>query len=370
MVFQKSLTRELTLTAIAVFAVLLAILVSTQAINLLGRAAEGQISNEAVTALIGFWALGLFPLLLILTVFVSTMTVLTRLWREHEMEVWLAAGQSLYDICRPVLRFAIPLSLLVAVCALFIGPWAEGRSQQYAEQLKQREEISAIAPGVFKETGNASRVYFIENYAGTGGSANHIFFQDMSQEKVMTILAQAGHIETGDKGQRLMVLERGHRYTGTPGAADYEAVYFDRYTVAIGEQHRLIDLPGNRQSITTAQLLTQHEEPEARSELIWRLSMPLSCLVLALLAVPLSYFNPRGGQTYNLLIAVLVYFVYQNALTLVRNAVLNGKTHALTMLAVHVAAALVALAGLHYRNRPATTLGRTLRKLTGRRQAD
>ncbi|WP_260799688.1 hypothetical protein [Chromobacterium vaccinii] len=48
----------MTLTALGVFVVLLAIIVSTQAINLLGRAAEGQIANEAVTALIGFWTLG------------------------------------------------------------------------------------------------------------------------------------------------------------------------------------------------------------------------------------------------------------------------------------------------------------------------
>ena len=78
MVFYKSLTRELTLTAIGVFVVLLAILVSTQAINLLGRAAEGQISNDAVAALIGFWALGLFPVPLILTVFVSVMKTLAQ----------------------------------------------------------------------------------------------------------------------------------------------------------------------------------------------------------------------------------------------------------------------------------------------------
>ncbi|XLM19646.1 LptF/LptG family permease, partial [Chromobacterium piscinae] len=138
MVFQKSLTRELTFTALGVFVVLLAIIVSTQAINLLGRAAEGQIANEAITALIGFWTLGFFPVLMILTVFVSVLVVLTRTWRDHEMVVWLSAGLSLRDWIWPIMRFALPLAILVAGVTLFVGPWADQRSQDYAEIIKRR----------------------------------------------------------------------------------------------------------------------------------------------------------------------------------------------------------------------------------------
>ncbi len=365
MVFNKSLTRELTFTAIGVFSVLLAILVSTQAINLLGRAAEGQIASEAVGALIGFWALGLFPVLLILTVFISVMVVLTRLWREHEMAVWLAAGLSLQKFIGPVLRFAIPMSLLVAAVSLYIGPWAEQRSQQYAEIIKQREEMSAISPGLFKESDRSNRVYFIEKY-GNGGKASNIFFQDMTEGKVSTVLANNGHVETDDEGKRVLVLEDGRRYAGEPGSADYEVLQFKRYSVVIGESHKLVGPRNNRQGLSSAMLFSLRQDDEARSELLWRLSMPVSCLVLALLAIPLSYFNPRSGQTYNLIFAILAYFVYQNALTLVRNAALHGKIPASTMFACHLLVMVIALVGIRYRNRPATTLTKSLSSLFGK----
>ena len=360
MVFRKSLTRELTFTALGVFVVLLAIILSTQAINLLGRAAEGQIANEAVTALIGFWALGLFPLLMILTVFVTVLVVLTRIWRDHEMAVWLSSGLSLRDWVWPVMRFTIPLALLVGIVSLYIAPWAEERSQVYAEILKRREEISAIAPGVFKESGSGSKVYFIESYGGEHGSATNIFMQDMSEGKVSSIFAKRGYITVNDDNERVLVLEDGRRYVGEPGQSNYEVGSFKRYSVVVGNNQKLASRPNNRQAQSTGTLLGS-SDPGYRSELVWRLSMPLSCLVLAFLAIPLSYYNPRSGHAHNLVVALLGFFLYQNSLTLVRNWITQGKVGMASILIVHVTVLIIAVLLLKYRDRPANTVRQTLK---------
>ena len=42
--------------------------------------------------------------------------------------------------------------------------------------------------------------------------------------------------------------------------------------------------------------------------------MPLSALILALLAIPMSFVNPRAGRSVNLLFALLTYMVYSNLL--------------------------------------------------------
>ncbi|MBV8046337.1 MAG: LPS export ABC transporter permease LptF [Paludibacterium sp.] len=364
MVFFKSLTRELTFNAVGVFIVLLAILVSTQAINLLGRAAEGDVANDAVAALIGFWALGLFPVPLILTVFISTLVVLTRLWRDQEMQVWLAAGLSQKSLLGPILRFAVPLSMLVGVVAIGIAPWADQRSQAYADQLKQREDISAISPGVFKESSDANRVYFVENYAGQNGSAKNIFFQDLSNGQISTILAKSGHLATDDINQRIIVLENGYRYVGVPGQANFDVINFKRYIAVIGKSHDLVAAPRSRQSLPTTYLLTQLNDPSACAELAWRFSLPFSCLILAILAIPLSYSNPRsGGQAFNLIAALLSYFAYQNGLTVVRNSIMHGSLPAWSIIFVHLAVLIIALLGLLYRDRPAQPLWQSLRTM-------
>ena len=58
---------------------------------------------------------------------------------------------------------------------------------------------------------------------------------------------------------------------------------------------------------------------------MWRVSLPITVLLLSLLAVPLSYFNTRSGNSYHVLLAVGFFLVYQNGLTLLRDAVEDGK---------------------------------------------
>ena len=115
MIYQRNFIKELSFTAVGIFVVLLAVLVSTQAINLLGRAADGRVAIDAVLALVGFWVIGMTPLLLVLTAFISTLTVLTRYWRDSEMSVWLSCGLALRQWIRPVMQFAVPFAILIAV---------------------------------------------------------------------------------------------------------------------------------------------------------------------------------------------------------------------------------------------------------------
>lgn len=353
MVFYKSLTRELTFTAAGIFVVLLAVLVTTQAINLLGQAAEGHVSSDAVAILIGFWSLGLVPLVLILTVFISVLVVLTRLWRDHEMAVWLSSGIGLRNWVWPLLRFALPLAAIIAILSLFVSPWAQQRSKEYAEQIKQREEVSAISPGVFKEARAADRVYFAESYAPLSGAAKQLFVQDISNGKVSTVLAESGKVSTNNYGDRVLILENGRRYVGEPGRGDFELAEFKQYIVTLGDGPSLLGkVATNTQSRPTAALLLSNR-PEDKAELVWRLSLPLSCIMLALLALPLSYYNPRSAHSYNMIFALLGFLLYQNGLTLVRNWIDADKAPMYSIIFVHLLVLGIAWFLTSLRNRPA-----------------
>lgn len=369
MVFSKSLARELTLTAIGVFIVSLIILVSTQAIKLLGYATEGQIANEAVAALIGFVTLRFFPMLLILTVFVSVIIVLTRLWRDHEMVIWLCTGLSLKHFIGPVVCFSIPLSLLVGSVSLIIGPWAGQRSLQYTETLKHREDVMAISPGIFKEPARSHHVYFIENYMTQQGMATHIFFQEFNDKKTTILMAQSGHIDTDQKGRRVLILKNGKRYLGTAGRADYEIVEFKQYKVVISESQPLIDIANNRSSTPTLLLWHLRQIPDARAELMWRISMPISCFILSLLAIALSHFNPRTGHTYTIGLAILAYFFYQNALTLLCTEIGRNTVHFSSMFILHLIVLLISIIILIWRDHPAMAFHQKLYSLFGKHKS-
>src|SRR5690606_9080175 len=63
----------------------------------------------------------------------------------------------------------------------------------------------------------------------------------------------------------------------------------------------------------------------ARSQIMWRLALPLAALNLALLAIPLGSVNPRLGRSGDLLIAGLVGLLYMNLINLSRGWIGSGQ---------------------------------------------
>ena len=55
------------------------------------------------------------------------------------------------------------------------------------------------------------------------------------------------------------------------------------------------------------------------------MSVPISALFLTLLAVPLSYVNPRMGRSFNLITAAFMYMLYSNCLNIVQSFIAQGK---------------------------------------------
>lgn len=354
MIYQRNFIKELSLTAVSIFLVLLAVLVSTQAINLLGRAASGRVAIDAVLALVGFWVIGMTPLLLVLTAYISTLTVLTRYWRDSEMSIWLSSGLALRQWIYPVMQFAIPFAVLIAAMQLAIIPWAELRSWEYAEILKQKQELSLVEAGVFNTLGkNNQRVYFVDTFDTDSGVMKNLFLREQDEHGIDNVVfAKEGYF-TLTYNKRTLELHKGYRYSGKPGSSDYNRVSFEKLSLIISTTPKLIDPISHRRTIPTAQLIGS-SDPKYQAELMWRVSLPISVLLLSMLAVPLSYFNPRTGHTYNILIAIGLFLIYQNGLTFLRDSVEEGKIHFwVGLLPMHVLMFVLAVVLLRVRSMPA-----------------
>ena len=136
MIFQRALRRELLATAGATFTVLFSILVTWSLIRILGEAAGGKVAPGDVIALIAFAAVNYLPTVIILTSFISVLAVVTRTYRDSEMVVWFASGQSLAAFIRPVLSFGLPLVALTAFLSLVAQPWAIQKNDEYIERFE------------------------------------------------------------------------------------------------------------------------------------------------------------------------------------------------------------------------------------------
>src|SRR5919202_6425172 len=281
MIFQRALLREFASLAGAVFMALFSIAVTINLIRLLGKAAGGSIPTDAVLAFLGFFALGALPVLLSLTMFISVLLTLTRGWRDSEMVIWFSAGQPLTAWLKPVMLFALPQIAVIAALSLFISPWAAQMGAQYASKLETRDDVSRVTPGVFGETSNKERVFFVESVSGHTNEVQNVFVASVQQGKGGVSMSRSGRKETASNGDRFIVLEQGRRYEGSPGDEQYRVTEFDRYAARI-ETRENVEPQRNQKNLPTWALITNPTNINL-AELLWRIAIPVSAFVLVLL---------------------------------------------------------------------------------------
>jgi len=323
MIFQRALLREFGNLALAVFSALFAITLTTQLIRLLGQAAGGKVLSEAVVALLAFSALNYLPVLLSLTLFITVLMSLSRSYRESEMVIWFSSGLSLLAWIRPVLQFAAPLAVLIAVLSLFLSPWAISKAEEYRHQMNVRDEVSRVAPGVFLEAPGADRVFFVEEIAGDQTNVQNVFIAQMKEGRLGITVSSRGYRELAENGDRLVVLLDGRRYEGIPGNLDFKIMNFGRYSMKVETRETQAEETSTKAMSTFGLILAPNNARLA--ELLWRVGLPISAFVLALLAIPLSFVNPRASRSVNLLFALFTYMVYANVLSIVQAWVSQGR---------------------------------------------
>ena len=324
MIFQRAIRRELLNTVGAVFTTLFSIVITVMLIRILGDAAAGKVASGDVVALLGFSALIYLPVILSMTAFIAVLLVVARSYQDSEMVVWFASGLSLMRWIRPVMQVGLPLVILTALLSLWLTPWASRLSSEYKERFRNREDISRISPGKFQESAAGDRIFFVEGLSSNASKVQNVFVSQHEGGQHSVVVAQEGAVTLDERGDKLLELGRGRRYDGEPGGKDFRTMDFQRYVVVVSRNEKeLVDNKSAR-VLPTLQLVRE-PTPMNKGELLWRIAVPLMCLMQMLLAIPLGFVNPRRGRTLNLMIALVLAVSYSNAVGIMQAVVAQGK---------------------------------------------
>lgn len=325
MLFRRSLLQELISTAAGAFLILVGIVVAQRAGYLIQLAAKGILPNDAITTMLGFNMVKFLPMLLSLTLFLAVLMTLSRWYRDSEMVIWFSAGLSINSWIRPVLTFAIPIIVLISILSLLIMPWATNKGESYRMQLESRDDLASISPGVFKESPHADRVFFIESFDALGNIVKNIFVQSIQHQKLGIVVAAQGSRFVEKNGDNFLLMQNGHRYQGTRGTAEFSTTEFEKYAIRV-DAVEVKQKPPSTQSKSSRELI-QNSDNANSAELQWRLAIPISAFVLALLAIPLSALDPRAGRSANFALALIIYMIYNNLLSIMQAWVAQGKVN-------------------------------------------
>ena len=296
----------------AVILVLMTVLLSNRFTWVLSQAASGSIPRDFLLKVTAFNGLQFLVLLTPVSLMLAVMLALGRLYKDQEIAAMAGCGAGLRHIYRPFVWLALALTLLTGMLSFEWGPWAARHTDALLQDAQVSVQYSPFDAGHFKSVaGNRATLY--SDTVDSAGNASGVFAEIPESSGVSLVTAQAGH-QTLDPvtGERVLRLQKGFRYLGIPGRANYDLLSFDSFALRINPP-QIFGVIRKRDRVETRDLLAS-DQIEDRAELHWRLAAPLSVFLLTFLAVPLAQLGPREGRYSKLVWGILAYLLYSNLL--------------------------------------------------------
>ena len=338
----RYILREVVTAWLVVTGVLLVILLANEVVAVLERAAASQYPQSMVLELIGLGALQYLSILLPVGLLLGVVLAFGRLYHDSEITAALACGAGPRSLYAPVALLAIVVTVCLAWLTLVVAPDATARALSLRNRAAQAGQFAPIAAGKFRIFGGGNAVVYAEEVAADG-TMGQVFVERNRGPLVEVTLAQrARHAVTADGLTHVLTLYDGERFEGVPGSAQFRMVRFAEHVVPV-QVPAYSDAVRDLEARPTRVLLDSHDRAE-RAELHWRITMPIMCLVLALVAVPLARLRPRQGRYARIWIAVLIFFIYYNLAAVGKNWIARGSLpEDLGLWWTHVAVLLLAL---------------------------
>lgn len=289
----------------------------------IAEAAAGELPVNTVLVLAAFSAVENFEIVLPVSILLAVLLTLGRLCRDNEMAALLAGGVGLARIYRPFFALAVGVAVLAGVLSIFAAPRAE-RGLDARGAASATSMLESLAPGRFRTFMDGDAVFYAQARDDSGNLRNvfiRVAREDSAGQSTQTVVtARRARQQTDARTRQVtLVLDDGWRYEGLPGQADYRIVKFAEHGVQISPPATEADVDTQ----TFAALLASGT-PQASAEWQKRLSVPLSILILTLLALPIGRVPPRSGRYARVIAGILLYVVYVNAVHLAAVAVEDG----------------------------------------------
>ena len=304
--------------------VVLGVFLVTRLSTLLNDAAVGSLPGGVVLELLALRTVMALPSLLPAVLYLGVLLGLSRLARDAEIVAVQACGIAPSRLHAAVLVLAVGAAGGIAVLSFAVRPWAAARFNAVRDRAVAQSGLENLTPGTFVEVDTEQHdVLFAESRSPSDPQQLENVFVQQRTERGITIFIAKYAVESRDQaaGFRFLTLFDGVSYD-LSDSEHQEITRYAQFTLRAPIPAPEPDL-GPEKTLSVWALL-DNDDLKVQAELQWRCAMPVSALLLALLAIPLTPTEPRRGRYANLLPAVLLYIVYRSLLGTARNWVAAG----------------------------------------------
>ena len=331
----KYIRRNLLTLFSAIIFIIGLILFGNQFVLIAQDSVEQGIPLKELMPLVTFNMIRDVSLILSLSLFLAIILTISQLYKNSEAVVMNSLGLS----DKHFIIFIQPIVLLSFVIIFFLTiyavPWAKQQKNIMEEETKSASEFSFITEGEFEIFKQGDVVF----YASKSKSLDTIGEQNMEEifiyvfdndNPVIVLASEATKYIDSESESIYLRLKDGKRYMGVPSNENINIMDFDLYDLEIvsGELQKSVAIYTNIEGKNTLDLIKEGGR-YANAELQWRLSQPITVLILSVIGVFLGKVSPRGGKGVNLLIGVVVFMLYYNGLLVAKSSIELGQMNSI-----------------------------------------
>jgi len=306
--------------------------------------------------LVGFNMLRDIPIILTLSLFLSIIITISQLYKNSEAVVMNSIGlgdKNFMNLIKPIVFFTF---IIIFYLTIFAVPWAKQQKSSAEDETVNASEFSFITEGRFESFKNGEIVFYASeskvNEIVGEQNMEEIFIYALDNENPVIVLASEARKYTDARNDSIYLrLKNGTRYEGLPSDGNINILNFEKYDLEIvsGDVQKSISSFSEIEEKNTIDLLREGGL-KANAEVQWRISQPISVLILSIFGVFLGKSSPRTGKGINLIVGVVVFMLYNNALLVAKNAIESGQLSPLIgMWSIHLLLLLILIIFYQFR---------------------
>ena len=270
------------------------------------------------------------PSFLIITipiaVLLATLLTFGRLSSDSEVTAFKASGMSLYQLFIPVSVFALGTFLLTSFLVFYGLPWGNRGFKATLFLIAQSKADIEIKERIFSDTFSGLVVY-VDRVPIQGNRMEGILIYDEREKgSSSTIIAKDGFLINNRENQEIILrLSNGdiHRYE--PQLQTFQKIKFDTYDLKLelAKTFMAIEKKLKDREMSIDDIREKMEETKRKGgdtipyevEIHKRYAIPFTCIVFALIGVPLGIQPRRSGRSYGFILSILILLAYYIFLT-------------------------------------------------------
>ena len=313
-ILYKSINLEVFKNFLGCLTILFILVASSRLLGYFDKSIAGNLESELILSILFLRSPEFINLLIPLSLFLSVLIVLGRLYTDNEIYSYYSAGYSKIVFIRSFLPQTLFLTLISVFLSFYITPDFEKRADEVLNYSTLEKKLDLLNENELSFISNNSYLFFSSR---DGGYFNKTIFIEDSDQGISIISAEKLKLIEKNKATNLEFLD-GRIFINVDKSDSLISSFKSLNT----------DFNQSDTQQETFEKVFNIDELSEKAKFEWALAVPIMIINLMILGVVLTRSTPRQGRMISLLPGLVIFFLYLSSLIIFRDGISEGKSFA------------------------------------------